>query len=154
MAGEIVGNVFVCLQEKDGKFGVRVKAEIESSLPPNITLTCSRSGKMSTSLNEHFIEKQLVPHVKKPFLLIVDSWPGHTNPGSYDKFFGEHTGRPPCTLKIIPPKCTPFCQPEDTTFYRQLKVLGREILAGLELYLNPDGDNIHLATIGPHGSGP
>lgn len=139
MAANIKGNVFLCLQEMGGKLGPRVEAEVASYLPPNVTLTCSSSGKMSTSLNEYFIEKQLVPFVCEDALLVVDSWPGHTNICSYNKFFGEANGRSKVTLKIVPEKCTPLAQPLDTTFHRQLKYLAREILAGLDVFLNLTG---------------
>lgn len=137
-AGKIVGNVFVCLQEPNGKFGANVQRDIDSYIPPNLTLTCSKSGKMSTYLNDHFIQKQIVPNVKKPFLLIVDSWPGHNKIEPYQKYFQADRQ---LTFKVIPEKCTPLAQPLDTTFHRQLKILAREILAGLELYVNEEGVN-------------
>jgi hypothetical protein len=139
MSGDIIGNVFMCLQEPTGKLGPRVAQEVEEYLPCNVTLTCSSSGKMSSSLNEYFIEKQLVPKVTKKFLHIVDSWSGHTNHGSYTKFFGEVNNRPEICLRVIPEKCTPLAQPLDTTFHRQLKYLAREILSGLEIFVNVDG---------------
>lgn len=136
MAGDIMGPVFICLQETSGKLGPRVSSDIENYLPPNVKLTCSASGKMSTSLNEYFIQQQIVPNVSKNFLYIVDSWGGHTNIDSYAKFFGEANDMPEITLKIIPAKCTPLAQPLDTTFHRQLKYLAREILSGLEIFVN------------------
>lgn len=140
MAGYIIGNVFVCLQEPGGKFGPRFQSDVNSYLPCNVTVTCSTSGKLSTSLNEYFIEKQLVSFAPKKFIHIVDSWAGHTNFDSYTKYFGEWNDTE-ILLKIIPEKCTPHAQPLDTTFHRQLKNLAREILSGLEIYLNVDGVN-------------
>lgn len=139
LAGQVVGNVFICLQEPGGKLGPLVKKDVESYLPSNVTLTCSTSGKLSTSLTEYFVEKQVVPHVTKDFLYIVDSWPGQTNINIYSKFFGECNDKPEITLKVIPQKCTPLAQPLDTTFHRQYKGLGREILAGLEIFVNEGG---------------
>lgn len=141
MEGHIVGNVFVCLQETGGKMGPTVKKDVESYLPSNVTLTCSTSGKLSTSLNEYFIEKQVVPFVTNDFLYIVDSWTGHTNIDSYSKYSGVANDRPEITLKVIPEKCTPLAQPLDTTFHRQLKYLAREILACLEVFINIIGIN-------------
>jgi Tc5 transposase C-terminal domain/Tc5 transposase DNA-binding domain len=135
MEGNIKGNVFVCLQEKGGKLGPKVKRVVESNLPKNVTITCSTSGKMSTSLNEYFIEQQFVPNLKNNFVCIVDSWGGHNQIGSYEKFFGKSLSRPAITLKIVPEKCTPIVQPLDTYFHRQLKYLGKEILAALELFI-------------------
>lgn len=141
MAGFIKGNVFVCLQESTGKLGPRVKQEVEAYLPPNVTLTCSSSGKMNTSLNEYFIQKQMVPIVEKDFMCLVDSWGGHKDLASYSKFFGKRNKMPEINLKIIPEKCTPFVQPLDTYFHRQLKLLAREILAALEVFINLHGNN-------------
>lgn len=135
LAGQIVGKVFVCLQEESGRFGIRVKREVESYCPCNVELTCSTSGKMTTSLNEYLIEKLLIPNIKGPFLHIVDAWAGHKNPDSYAKYFGGSTGRPEIDLQVIPDKCTPTCQPCDATFYRQLKYLSSEITSGLRLHL-------------------
>lgn len=139
MSGEILGNVFVCLQEPCGKLGPRVKLDVESYLPSNVTLTCSSSGKLSTSLNEYFLVKQVVPKVSQPFVWIVDSWAGHTNLSSYNKLFGKENDMPEICLKIIPEKCTSLVQPLDTFFHRQLKYLAKEILASLEVLLNIAG---------------
>lgn len=141
MQGDIVGNVFLCLQETGGKLRPKVKKDVESYLPSNITLTCSTSGKLSTSLSEYFVEKMVVPNVTKDFLYILDSWNGQTKIDSYTKFFGEQNDMPEINLKIIPEKCTPLAQPLDTTFHRQLKGLAREILAGLEVHININGLN-------------
>ena len=79
----------------------------------------------------------------KLFLLLrktfYNSWTGQTNVDSYSKFFGAEHCKPEITIKIIPEKCTPLAQPLDTTFHRQLKYLAREILAGLELFVNIEG---------------
>lgn len=40
----------------------------------------------------------------------------------YKRFIDpEDDNAPTCTLKIIPPKCTPICQPCDVYFFRQVK---------------------------------
>jgi hypothetical protein len=55
------------------------------------------------------------------FLLILDSWGGQINPALYDEKFVDENDVPTCSLKIIPPKCTPLCQPCAVYFYRQVK---------------------------------
>lgn len=35
--------------------------------------------------------------------------------------FTDGAGLSTCTVKVIPPKCTPICQPCDVYFYRQVK---------------------------------
>jgi len=55
------------------------------------------------------------------FLLLIDSWGGQTDLTLYDDIFEDEEGRASCFTKIIPPKCTPLCQPCDVYFYRQIK---------------------------------
>lgn len=144
MQGTIKANVFICLQEIGGKLGPKVKPLIEKYIAescPNVTLTCSSSGKMNKSLNDYFVANQIAPNVSKDFVCIVDSWSGHTNPESYNSYFGKANKRPDCNIQIIPAKCTPIVQPLDTYFHRQLKYLAREILASLEIFVNVDSDD-------------
>ncbi|CAK9805826.1 hypothetical protein ANTPLA_LOCUS4678 [Anthophora plagiata] len=61
-----------------------------------------------------------MPYVgEDPFLYILDSWGGQTKQELYDKKFKDSNDLPTCTLKVIPPKCTPICQPCDVYFHRQ-----------------------------------
>lgn len=124
LAGEIVGDVFMCLQETSGKLGRRVEEDMFPAC--NVTLTCSKSGKLTTSLYEYFLDKVVVPSMKEDFLFVVDSWGGQTNPSIYSDRFGVD-GSPRCTVELIPPKCTSMCQPLDTTFHRQLKFFAAKI---------------------------
>ena len=56
-----------------------------------------------------------------PFVFIIDSWGGQTDAPMHDELFEDSYGEATCNLKIIPPKCTPLCQPCDVYFYRQVK---------------------------------
>jgi hypothetical protein len=68
------------------------------------------------------LDNVIKPYVKKDkFLLILDSWGGQINPAIYDEKFVDENDEPTCSLKIIPPKCTPLCQPCDVYFYKQVK---------------------------------
>jgi hypothetical protein len=131
-SGEIVGNVFVCLREAAGRLGDSVKKNLFQA--PNVTLTCSKSGKLSKSIVEYYLDNIVVKYIRSEgdcdkFMFLVDSWRGHTDPNLYNtERFGSTTdGIPKCELKIIPEKCTALCQPLDTTFHRQLKYMAREI---------------------------
>jgi len=126
LAGNIVGDVFLCLQEKSGRFGPQVEANIFHA--PNVTLSCSVSGKLTSSIFSYFVEKVLKPSVNGDFIFIIDSWSGQTNRNIYDEHFGSE-GQHNCNLKIIPEKTTSICQPLDTTFHRQLKYFARKIYA-------------------------
>lgn len=124
MAGLIVGDVLVCLQEASGRLGPIVEENLISV--PNVTLTCSTSGKMTRSLCEYYLDKIILKNVHEEFVLILDSYAGQTNAGSYIDRFGVDD-KPKCNLKIIPENCTDICQPLVTTFHRQLKYLARAI---------------------------
>ena len=39
----------------------------------------------------------------------------------FDDIFTNESDKVTCTVKVIPPKCTPLCQPCDVYFYRQMK---------------------------------
>ncbi|GFY70869.1 HTH CENPB-type domain-containing protein [Trichonephila inaurata madagascariensis] len=124
LSGKLLPKVFVCLQEPTGKFGPRVQKIVEeySQKYKNIIITSSKSGKLSTELYIDFLQNCLKPYVEKEnFLLLVDSWRGQTKPEIYDEVFQDDYKLPTCTLKIIPPKCTPIVQPCDVYFYRQVK---------------------------------
>ncbi|GFY50024.1 HTH CENPB-type domain-containing protein [Trichonephila inaurata madagascariensis] len=124
LSGKLLPKVFVCLQEPTGKFGPRVQNIVEkySQKYKNIIITSSKSGKLSTELYIDFLQDCLKPYGEKEnFLLLIDSWRGQTKPEIYDEVFQDDYKLPTCTLKIIPPKCTPIVQPCDVYFYRQVK---------------------------------
>ncbi len=57
MAGNLIGPVFVCLQEPTGKLGPRVKQSIYQA--NNIHVTCSKSGKLTKTHIRDWAEKVL-----------------------------------------------------------------------------------------------
>jgi hypothetical protein len=125
-SGKLLPRVFLCLQEPTNKFGPIVSKTIEKLQTElkNVVVTCSKSGKLTKCLYEEFLKSILVPYVKNDkFLLIIDSWEGQTDCSLHDNIFENDSGEATCTLKFIPPKCTPLCQPCDVYFYRQVKIL-------------------------------
>ncbi|XP_020292188.1 uncharacterized protein LOC109858896 [Pseudomyrmex gracilis] len=123
MSGKILPRVFLCLQEAKGVFDPKVQQAIDEFLTvcTNVVVTSSKSGKLTSNLYTQFLKEILLPYVKKEkFLLIIDSWPGQTNPALYDEIFLDDDSAGTCTIKVVPPKCTPLCQPCDVYFYRQV----------------------------------
>ncbi|XP_076667942.1 uncharacterized protein LOC143368768 [Andrena cerasifolii] len=125
-SGEILPKVFICLQEAGGSFGPRVGASVREQMEifGNVFVTCTKSGKLQSDIYEQFLDTIIKPYVgRDKFLLILDSWGGQTNPSLYDSKFRDPTSNntPTCTLKVIPPKCTPLCQPCDVYFFRRIK---------------------------------
>ncbi|XP_046753391.1 uncharacterized protein LOC124416409 [Diprion similis] len=126
MSGRVLPPVFVCLQETTGTFGPRVQKTVNEYAKKysNVVITSSKSGKLTTGLYKDFLRNALKPYVQnEKFLLLIDSWGGQTNPELYDEMFQDDKKLPTCTMKIIPPKCTPLVQPCDIYFYRQVKNL-------------------------------
>ena len=140
-AGTIVGNVFVCLQETSGRLGPKVEEKLLKTPIPNVTFTCSRSGKLNTSLVKYFNEQIFRNEMDEDFLYILDSWSGQTNPDIYESIFGPENNAAKAEVHIIPEKCTPYCQPLDTTFHRQLKILARRIINHMDIFIEPLGIN-------------
>jgi len=130
MAGKLLPHVFLCFQEPAGKFGPIVQKRVDELTKDyrNIVVVCSKSGKLTSELFTSFLKSTILPYVQNnDFLLLVDSWHGQTNIEIYDDIFTNKEGNSTCTLKIIPPKCTPLVQPCDVYFYRQVKIFIKKI---------------------------
>ncbi|GFX68857.1 HTH CENPB-type domain-containing protein [Trichonephila clavipes] len=124
LSGKLLPTVFICLQEANGNFGPRVQKSVDeyAKIYTNVAITSSKSGKLTTALYKDFLIDVMKPYVKEEkFLFLIDSWGGQTNPVLYDEIFTDDKGIPTCTMKVIPPKCTPLVQPCDVYFYRQVK---------------------------------
>lgn len=124
LSGKLLPAVFICLQETTGSFGPRIQKSVDEYMKkyPNVVVTSSKSGKLTTKLYTDFLKHVLKPYVgEKSFLLLIDSWGGQTNPVLYDEIFQDANGMPTCSIKVIPPKCTPIVQPCDVYFFRQVK---------------------------------
>lgn len=118
LSGNLVGPVFVCLKELGGRMSERIR----SNLPVlnNVVVTCSSSGKLTTSLVEYWLSTCLVPSISTSTLLLSDSWSGQGDKaGIYDSISG---------LKRleIPKKTTSTIQPMDVFFNRQWKKIIRK----------------------------
>ena len=73
MSGNLVGSLFLCLKEASGHLGDTIKKNLFG--PNNIILTCSKSGKITSSLIEDWRDNVLAPIIKdEDYLLISDSW--------------------------------------------------------------------------------
>lgn len=125
-SGKLLNKVFVCLQEPGDTFGVRVKQEVDKllTLCKNVIVVCSKSGKLTSYLYEQYLKTVLKPYVSNnPFLIIIDSGGDQKNIHIYNEIFINEENKPTFNLQIIPPKCTPICQPCDVYFYRQIKII-------------------------------
>ncbi|CAF3146374.1 unnamed protein product [Rotaria sp. Silwood2] len=122
MIGELVGSVFICLQEPTGRLGPRIQKSIYHA--SNIHITCSESGKLTQSHIQYWAGKVLYPLVADDCLLLLDSWFGQTDPSIYNEIF---TGNIKYEQLQIPPKTTGDIQPLDRYFFRQRKYFKQRI---------------------------
>lgn len=114
--GRLIGPMFLCLQEPDGKMGERVKKNLFQ--PSNVVITCSKSGKLTSSLVRYWAEKCLAPSVNKQCLLLSDSYSGQNDPKIYQNIPSKSIRR-----IMIPKNTTCDIQPLDRYFNRQMKIL-------------------------------
>lgn len=97
-------------------------------------MACTKSGKFTKQIWEEFLKSFIHLYVRQEkFLLIIDSWGGQTDQTLYDNIFVDDEQACTCTVKVIPPKCTPLCQPCDVYFYRQVKIFIKKLQNAPEL---------------------
>jgi len=110
------------MQKPAGQFGPKVQKNYTLMNDyKNVFVTCSKLGKLTKTLYTD-LKYCLSPYMaNNKFLLLINSWGGQIDITLYDDIFEDEKGRASCFTKIIPPKCTPLCQPCDVYFYRQIK---------------------------------
>ena len=112
MSGKIVGPIYICRKEINGRLSDNIKANLPQM--KNVVVTCSASGKLTTSLVEYWHDKCLIPSLlSEKTLLISDSWSGQT----HDK--GIYDSMKELKRLEIPWKITSKIQPLDVFFNRQ-----------------------------------
>lgn len=89
-------------------------------------VTCSSSGKLTTSLVEYWRDHVLRPFVPSKSLLLSDYWSGQRQPNIYSVVKG-------CKRLEIPANTTSRIQPLDVYFNRQWKVIARRIFDHVQL---------------------
>ena len=114
--------MFLCLQEPNGRMGDIVKRNLFE--PKNVVITCSSSGKLTSSLVKYWRDKVLVPSIGKKTLLLSDSWSGQNDESIYHdiKSIKKEIRR-----IQIPPKTTSDIQPLDKYFKCQMKNLAKRL---------------------------
>ncbi len=89
-------------------------------------MTCSSSGKLTTSLVEYWWDHVFRPSISSKSLLISDYWSGQRQPDLYSVVKG-------CRRLEIPAHTTSCMQPLDVYFNRQWKVIARRIFDHVQL---------------------
>ena len=83
----------------------------------------SKSGILANSLGVTYLETILKPYDAGEPVFLIKLMQRIKNTALYDTLYRDENDLPTCTLKIIPPKCTPLCQSCDLFFYRPVKQL-------------------------------
>jgi hypothetical protein len=131
LSGSLIGQLYICLQETDGKFGPHVKKSVEAHLTKcrNIVVTTSKSGKLQKGHVKYWVDNVLVNSVSEKCILLLDSWSGQKDSSLFDSMSGSK----PCLRLQIPPKTTQYIQPLDVYGFRQWKTFVRKITDIIEL---------------------
>lgn len=120
--GRVRGKLYLCLQEVQGHMGPQVKKMVEDFCPPNVEITCSTSGKLTSSLFQRWVERVLFPLVDDECLILLDSWTGQQSDGNFAVFASSEKS---CNRLKIPEKTTGTTQPLDVYFFRQWKLVAK-----------------------------
>lgn len=119
MAGKLAPKLLICLQEVKGKIGPRVAQTL--TVPENIYVTSSKSGKLDKSIMRDWINIVLRPVCNcEETAILYDSWAGQRDESLYEDIPGIRCFQ-------IPPHTTQWIQPLDNYFFRQYKIIRRRI---------------------------
>jgi len=124
MDGSVIDKLYVCLKEPTGRIGENVKKNLFNA--KNIVLTCSKSGKLSSSLITYWRDQCLIPNLRARTLLLVDSLPYQINSDLYK-------GIKNFEYRVIPPKTIGMIQPLDVYYNRQHKKIVRRVYDHIRL---------------------
>ena len=105
--GYLLSPLYLCLKEPTGRLSDNIRSRLFKA--SDVVITCSSSGKLTTSLVEYWRDNVLLPSLGKhqKFLLISDRWSRQTDgKGLYDHISA-------CTRVEIPRKTTGQIQPLD-----------------------------------------
>ena len=149
LAGELVGPMYLCLQEMNGGMGEVVKARLFK--PDNVVVTCSSSGKLTSSLVTYWRDNCLLPSIPSKCLLLSDTWSAQSDPKLYEKSMCD---RKDIVRLEIPWKTTSDLQPLDTFFNRQIKnfikkVHQRVALDEIDVHMSDRNNIIKLVSLLP-----
>ena len=73
--GSALGPLYLCLKEPTGHMSDNIQEKLFNAR--NIVVTCSKSGKLTSSLVTYWRDHCLIPNLPSRTLLLVDSFPSH-----------------------------------------------------------------------------
>ena len=114
--GMLHSPLFIVLQEVDGKFGPVVAKKMKK--PPNLYVTCSRSGIATKSLIDEWFKNIFFRTQGNEKHLLCDSLGSYKNREHIDE---DQPSGHVYHVHTIPPHTIGFIQPLDVYFFRQRK---------------------------------
>ena len=144
--GYLLSPLYLGLKESKGHLSENIRWHLFKE--SNVVITCSSSGKLTTSLVEYWRDHVFLPSLGKheKLLLISDCWGGQTDvKGLCDRI-------PGCIRLEIPKKTTDQIQPLDVFFNRQMKVIlprlyDRVLLDELDINMSERNNIIRLMSL-------
>lgn len=132
-AGTLGKKFYLCFQEASGKFGPKVKRDVNKTLSEvgNLAVVeASKSGKLTNAHADSYMENVFQLDVPDDELsaIIVDAWAGHIHlitDGTHENTCDPKVG---VVVKVLPKSTTRFCQPLDVYFFRQYKIVIKRIV--------------------------
>ena len=122
--GKQVGPIYLCLQGPKGKTGATVQKNLFE--PSNVIITCSPSGKLTSSLGSYGVTIVFY-FLLDISLLLSDSWSAQNNTNFYDKV---DCNKKNITRIQIPQKTTNNLQALDVYYNCQMKNVIKRIQVG------------------------
>ena len=121
-AGQLGKKIFLVLQEPMGSaFGPRVQERVSELLRvcKNVEVACSKSGKFTTQITKRWFTEVFAEDAEEDSMLILDAWPGQGLNANLDL--------PGVSAAYVSPGATKFVQPLDVFFFRQYKILIKNV---------------------------
>lgn len=121
-SGELVGPLFIILQEAGGVFGEIVQRTMFKHA--DIFVVCSKSGKITNGLMDEWFLRVFFPSAGHNSVLIVDSLNTYKNRQNINRLKPAGVQY---QVEMLPPHTTPIAQPLDRYFFRPYKSFVRRI---------------------------
>ncbi|CAF1476498.1 unnamed protein product [Adineta ricciae] len=117
LSGKVIGPVFLCLKEPDGRMSDNIKSNLFKA--DNVVVTCSASGKLTTSLVKYWRDNVFITSIANSSrtLLLSDSWLGQGDGKGIYEMIKD------CKRMVVPPKTTAKIQPLDAFLITNTKLL-------------------------------
>ena len=125
-AGTLGKNLFINFQENKKKnkrpgFGPRIRETLDNVLEccKNIKVTCSTSGKFTTTIMQYWFNHIFLQDVSEESMLILDAWSGQGETAE----LRSHN----LSIEYITRGATKYIQPLDVYFFRQYRVVSHSV---------------------------